>query len=119
MRGAAYFSFYENRYYIDDINGCHDLEVRWEILRKDGLTELYTIINETYNHGRDVYLQDRGLFINGYQHIFLYSTVAITPIDLSYDGAQLRAVLDIPSCFNISFSGNMTLNIQGYNQITL
>ena len=119
MRGEANFQFHEYRYNIDDIYGCHDLEVRWEILRKDGLTEIYTIINETYNNGRDVYLQDRGLFINGYQHHFLYSRVTIAPIDLCYDGAQLRAVLDIPSCFNISFSGNMTLNIQGYNQITL
>ena len=120
LRGTAYFRFYEY-HSIYDVHGCHDLEVRWEILRKDGLTELYTIINETYNHGRDLELQGSGLFIYGSQfyHFLLESRLTITPTDLRYDGAQLRGVLDIPSCFNISSSGNMTLNIQGYYQITL
>ena len=119
LKGTAYFEFYEYRYSVYDVHGCHDLEVRWEILRRDGLTELYTIINETYNHGRDLELQDSGLFIYGPHIFWLESELTITPTDLRYDGAQLRAVLDIPSCFNISSSGNMTLNIQGCYQITL
>ena len=114
LRGETTFNIYVDDY----LYGCPDLEFRWEILRKDGLTEVYTIINGTYHH-RSIELSDIGLFISGYQFVFLRSTLTFTPTDLRYDAAQLRAVLDVPSCFNISISGNMTLNIQGYNWFSL
>ena len=113
LRGETTFNIY-----VDDLYGCPYLEFRWEILRKDGLTEVYTVINGTYHH-RSIELYDIGLFISGYQFFYLISRLTFIPTDLRYDAAQLRAVLDVPSCFNISISGNMTLNIQGDNWITL
>ena len=113
LKGEASFSFYAS-----DINvyACPGLELHWEILRADGETELYSVVNETYHYGRDEEYPESGLEIDGFCHfIFLCRVRArISPTDMRYDGAQLTAILNLPGCFNTSNSSDtMTLNIQG------
>ena len=99
-----------------NIYDCHEVEAHWKIQRSDGETEMYTVLNETYHHGRDYDLPDRGLSFYGYCHPFIgcYLYVTISPTDMRYNGAQITGVFNLPECFNSSnITDPMTLNIQG------
>ena len=117
LESGAYFNFYA--YYVD-VYDCPELELHWEILRADGETELYTVVNDTYRyHGwRYEQFTDRGIEIEGYCYGGCDAYLWINPTDLRYDRAQITAVLDLPGCFNSSNSSDtMTLNIQGYRSV--
>ena len=122
----TYSVFFFDAYNVN-VYDCPGLELRWEILRADGETELYTVVNETYHNGRYEFYPESGLDIDGYCYddysdyngdYYRYSChayAAILPTDLRYDGAQITAVLDLPECFNSpNSSGVMTFNIQGH-----
>ena len=120
LAGEAYFSFFADIYY------CSELELRWEILRADGETEQYTVVNETYRnesyYGRYEEYPESGLEIDRYCNFPLYCDIyaTINPTDLRYDGAQITGVLNLPECFNSSNSSDtMTLNIQGQFMVNL
>ena len=100
------------RYFYD----CYETEAYWKIQRADGETEVYTVVNETYDYGRDYDLLDRGLSFDGYCYPFIGCSlyVTISPTDMRYNGAQITGVLNLPECFNSSnITDPMTLNIQG------
>ena len=84
------------------------------MLRADGETELYTLVNETYHYRRYESYPDRGLRIEGYCSSYCDTDLRISPTDLRYDGAQITAILDLPGCSDSPYSSDaMTLHIQG------
>ena len=118
MAGEAYFSFFA------DIHYCFELELRWEILRADGETEQYSVVDGIYRYrgNYDEEYPESGLEIDGYCNFPLYCDIyaTISPTDLRYDGAQITGVLSLPECFNSSNSSDtMTLNIQGQFVVNL
>ena len=94
---------------------CSVFEAHWEIQRADGEAEVYTVLNETYYYGRYDHLPDKGLSFSGYCFaIDCYLQMELRPKDLTYNGAQITGVLNLPECFNSSnITDPMTLNIQG------
>ena len=107
----AYLYFEYGYIYIYD---CPEVELRWEILRADGETELYSVVNETYRYGRYERYPDRGLRISGYCDHYCDADLWISPTDLRYDGAQITAILSLPGCSDSPYSSDaMTLHIQG------
>ena len=92
--------------YIDD---CPGLELRWEILRADGETKLYTSVNETYRRGRYGWYPDGGLHIEGYCRSYCNADMWISPTDLRYDGAQITTILDLPGCSDSPYSSDAVL----------
>ena len=73
------------------------------------------MLNETYYYGRYDDLPDRGLSFSRYCFaIDCYLQMELRPNDLSYNGAQITGVLNLPECFNSpNITDPMTLNIQG------
>ena len=98
---------------------CPGFELGWEILRADGNTEFYTVLNSWFSPGRYVENVENGLVFNTERRVrsffftTLNSTVGITPTNLRYNGARMRAMLKVPTCFKHSNSMEyMILNIQ-------
>ena len=104
--------FYFEAYPIFD---CSKVEAHWEIQRSDGETEMYTVVNATYNRGSDK-LPERGLSFHGFCSPLYacYFHMTISPTDRRYNGAQITGVLNLPECFKSSNRTDpMTLSIQG------
>ena len=99
--------------YAIDIHDCPELEIQWEIQRANGETEVYTVVNDTYRY-EDI--TDRGLYFHGFCQPIIYCHLQITirPTDLTYNGAQITGIVNLPECFSTSNTTDpMTLNIQG------
>ena len=101
-----------------DLDGCQDVEGHWKIQRADGVTELYTVLNETYHYGREEEMPERGLdIIYGlcdYRNSICAFKISISPTDLRYDGARITGILDLPQCYNSSnVTESITIHIQG------
>ena len=104
--------------YAIDIHDCPELEIQWQIQRADGETEVYTVVNDTYRRGRrNEDIPDRGLYFHGYCRPFLLFCsleIEIRPTDLTYNGAQITGIVNLPECFRtLNTTDPMTLNIQG------
>ena len=103
--------------YHINIYDCPEFEMQWEIQRANGETEVYTVLNDAYRYGRDEDIPDRGLYFHGYCHpFFLFCSleIEIRPIDLTYNGAQITGIVNLPECFStLNTTDPMTLNIQG------
>ena len=98
-----------------DIYDCPELEIQWEIQRANGETEVYTVVNyDTYRHGRDEDITDRGLYFHAFCHRYCSLEIEIRPTDMTYNGAQITGIVNLPECFSTSNTTDpMTLNIQG------
>ena len=111
MAGVASFYF---DYYRARVSDCPGLNLYWNILRADGETELYTVVNEAYHYGREEEYNDAGIEIYGQCFSFCESYLWIRPTDQRYDGAQVTAILNIPECSDSPYSSDtITLHIQG------
>ena len=113
LEGVADFNL--DAYRIDTYN-CPESEIQWEIQRANGETEVYTVVNDTYRYGRDEDIPDRGLYFHGYCHPYLFCSleIEIRPTDLTYNGAQITGIVNLPECFStLNTTDPMTLNIQG------
>ena len=112
LKGQARFFFLG---FPSNALNCPGLELHWKILRADGETETYTVVNETYYNGINEEYTDRGVETYGDCSGACIADLSISPTDLRYDRAQVTAVLDMPGCFNSSNSTDtMMLNIQGH-----
>ena len=100
--------------YIDQYD-CEEAEAHWEIVRADGVTELYTVFNnDEYHYGRNEEFPDIGLTLwtNCYHSCDLY--MIITPRNLTYHEAEITCVITLPECFSSSnTTETTTLRIQG------
>ena len=113
LKGEASFYYLAFPIYAYE---CPGLELYWEILRADGETELYTVVNETHYIETYEEYTERGVETYGDCYGACIADLRISPTDLKYDGAQVTVVLDLPGCFNSSNSSDtMMLNIQGHN----
>ena len=133
LGSTAHFTFSA---YEVDIYDCSRTALHWKILRADGEAELYTVLDGVDYNYVDEFYSGSGLVFGGncgrdwealpylYPNLYLdykclyhgYCDLRATvrPTDMTYNGAQITAVLDMPECFNSSnSSGVMTLNIQG------
>ena len=108
--GSVYLSMYSCCVVYD----CYELEAHWQIQRADGVTEVYTVVNETYHYGRSEEIPDRGLYFNGYCFGSCFLRMLISPTDLQYDGAQITGIIEVPECYNSSnVTESLTISIQG------
>lgn len=107
--------------YNISILSCTEIDLHWEIMRRDGETELYTVYNKTRNgdqyfvdeysdRGISIYVDCAFIFCDGVGHV---TGAVIMPMDGRYAGAQVTAVLILPECNRRYTSDAMTLNILG------
>lgn len=111
LEGLATFYFEHNG---QEIYYCSNFfEVHWEVLKDDGKTELYTVVNERHLSNTEEYT-DSGLEIIGHCSSNCYSYLWISPTDLRYDGAKITATLSLSMCSDSPYTSDaMALHIQG------
>jgi hypothetical protein len=86
--------------YEIDAHSCKEFEAHWEILRADGETEIYTIVNDVYPHGRYKNLPERELSVESFCYGVCDLYITLSPTDMRYSGAQVTGVFRLPECFN-------------------
>lgn len=110
LEGVATFFFEHNG---QTIYSCSEFELHWKILKDDGKTELYTVVNERHLSNTEEYT-DSGLEIIGHCISNCYSYLRISPTDLRYDGAKITAILSLSICSDSPYTSDaMALHIQG------
>ena len=100
---------------------CEETEAHWEIVRADGITEVYTVLNYSeYRYGRNEDIPENGLYLQTHCFYLCQANLIVTPTDLRYNEASITFSINLPECYNSSNVTESTkLRVQGMHYFSL
>ena len=95
---------------------CQEKYVEWEIVRADGVIEVYnaTPQGDYYYMIYQEEYPEKGLRVQSicdYNHCYLQ--LRLRPTDLRYNGAQISCTFSLPECNSINITQPKEIKIQG------